>query len=33
MATNRRDFIKKTAMAMAAIPVLSSPLGVFANET
>jgi multimeric flavodoxin WrbA len=33
MATNRRDFIKKTAMAMAAIPVLSSPLGIFANET
>lgn len=33
MDTNRRDFIKKTAMAMAAIPVLSSPLGIFANET
>ena len=33
MATNRRDFIKKVAMAMAAIPVLSSPLGVLAKES
>ncbi|MBR5118313.1 MAG: flavodoxin family protein [Muribaculaceae bacterium] len=33
MATNRRDFIKKIVMAMAAIPVLSSPLGLFADES
>jgi len=29
---DRRDFIKDMAMAMAAIPVLSSPLVVLAGE-
>jgi len=33
MATNRRDFIKKTMMALAALPVMSSPLGVLADES
>ncbi len=33
MATNRRDFIKRAAMALAAIPVMSSPLGLLAQET
>jgi len=32
MAVNRRDFIKKTTMALVAIPVLSSTLSVFAND-
>jgi multimeric flavodoxin WrbA len=33
MATDRRNFIKKTAMALAAIPVLSSPLRLLADDT
>ncbi len=33
MATNRRGFIKKTAMALAAVGFLSSPLGALAQET
>lgn len=32
MATNRRDFIKQAAMALAAIPIMSSPSGALAEE-
>lgn len=33
MATNRREFIKKTVMALTAIPLLSSPIGALADVT
>lgn len=33
MATSRREFIKKTAMALAAMPLLSSPIGALADVT
>ena len=33
MATNRRQFIKKTVMALTAIPLLSSPIGALADVT
>lgn len=32
MATNRRDFIKWAAMAIAAVPIMSWPLGALAKQ-
>jgi len=32
MATNRRDFIKWAAMAIAAVPIMSWPLGTLAKQ-
>jgi len=33
MATDRRKFIKMAAMALAAVPVMSCPLGALADDT